>query len=167
MIDMNEMNAPLPDSRSFGLSLDAFHRLVLIDADGHRHIGVEPIRAYPLAEPTKYVSIVDALGREIAFVPTLDQLAPETRALLERELKMREFLPVITKIMAISGDGSAGDWDVETDHGRTKFSIEDEEEIRRMGPFKVLITDTTGVRYLINDTRALSASSRRLLDKYL
>ncbi len=167
MIDIHEMNAPLPDERGFGLSLDSFGRLVLIDADGVRHAGVEPIRCFPLGEPSRFISIVESHGREIAFVEDLTKLAPETREILERELDLREFVPVITKILAISGDGSAGDWEVETNHGRTQFRLDDEEDLRRMGPHQALVTDSAGVRYLIADTRSLEPSSRRLLDKYL
>ncbi len=167
MIDIHEMDAPLPDERVFALTHDSFGRLVLIDADGVRHTGVEPIRGFPLTEPSRFISIVSSLGSEVAFIEDLNQLVSETRQILEQELRLREFIPVIQKIMAISGDGSAGDWDVLTDHGKTRFSLEDEEDIRKMGPYNVLITDITGVRYLIADTRALDTPSRRLLEKYL
>jgi len=167
MIDITAMDAPLPDQRGFGLTHDAFGRLVLLDADGVRHIGVEPVRGFPLTEPGRFVSIVDSHGSEIAYVDRLDQLPMPTRQTLERELKLREFVPLIQRIMAICGDGSAGDWDVETDHGITRFSLEDEEDIRRMGPHQVLITDNSGVRFLIADTRTLDSASRKLLEKYL
>ena len=167
MIDIHEMNAPLPYERVFELSLDSFGRLVLTDSDGVHHAGVEPIRGFPIGEPARFVSIVDSYGHEIAFVDDLVKLPPATRAVLERELNLREFVPVITKIMAISGDGSAGDWEVETNHGKTRFRLEDEEDIRRIAPHQALVTDSAGVRYLIADTRTLEPSSRRLLDKYL
>ena len=42
-----------------------------------------------------------------------------------------------------------------------------EDDIRRLGPHKVLVIDTQGIRYLIADTRQLDAASRRRLERYL
>src|SRR3954452_16485606 len=88
----------------FGLSYDAWGRLVLTDAEGRRHVGVEPVRAFPISDPDRWVSLCDAEGSEVACVAALAGLAPNVRRILEEELARREFVPIVRKIVRVSGD---------------------------------------------------------------
>src|SRR5438876_491120 len=101
-------------SDQFGLTHDAWGRLVLIDAEGERHVGVEPVRAFPISDPTRWISICDADGAELVCVADLAGLAPSMRQALEEELARREFVPVIRRIVRVSADAAPSDWDVET-----------------------------------------------------
>ena len=154
-------------ANSFQLSLDAWGRLVLTDAAGERHVDVVPVRAFPLTDPERFLSICNAQGRELVVVPSLDVLPAESRQLLKAELTRREFVPVITRIVDIAIAVEPTEWSVETDRGATKFLIEGGDAIRRTGPDRCLVTDTQGVRYLIPDRKQLDAPSRRLLEQYL
>jgi hypothetical protein len=153
-------------ARPFGLSLDAWGRLVLIDADGCRHVGVEPVRAFPLSEPRRWISLCDAQGRELLSVESLDDLPPSVRQILEDELAVREFVPTIRRVIRVSGDISPSDWLVETDRGTTQFTLDNEEDVRRLGPHRVLIVDSQKLRYHVPDVRSLDAASRRILERY-
>ena len=64
--------------REFGLVHDDWGRLVLIDAQGRRFIGVEPVRAFPISHPKQWIAICDAEGREIVAIESLDELTPES-----------------------------------------------------------------------------------------
>jgi hypothetical protein len=152
---------------SFTLQRDPWGRLVLIDADGRRHVGVDPVRAFPISDPEHYISICDADGREIAFIEVLAEVAPDVRQILQDELAQREFVPVIDRIVRVSSDISPADWQVETDRGPTQFTLNSDDDVRRLGPHRALMIDTRGIRYLIPDTRALDAGSRHILDRYL
>lgn len=160
------MQAPLP-SLNFGLSHDAFGRLVLVDAQGQRHVGVEPVRAFPISNPENWISLCDAEGRELAAVETLDQLPQPTRQVLQQELSRREFMPRIQRIVRVSAIAEPSEWDVETDRGITTFTLNSEDDVRRLGPHQALIIDAHGIRYLIGDTRQLDSASRRVLERYL
>src|SRR4029078_3392285 len=83
----------------FGLSFDAWGRLVLIDADGLRHIGVVPARAFPLSSRTQWISICDDTGRELVLVQDLDDLPESVRGVLEKALAEREFVPILTRVV--------------------------------------------------------------------
>jgi hypothetical protein len=150
----------------FNLSRDQQGRLVLIDTAGVRHVGVEPVRAFPLSEPAHWVSICDAEGREITTVASPDELDGATRKTLETELARREFLPVIEQIAHVTVDAEPTEWTVATDHGPTKFFVEGTDAFRRLDADRCLIVDMQGVRYLIPDRKQLDAHSRRLLDHY-
>jgi hypothetical protein len=153
--------------RGFELSHDAWGRLVLTDADGQRFVGVEPVRAFPISHPTQWISFCDAEGHEVYTVATLDELNPALRRVLESELALREFIPVIQRIIAVSAESFPSDWDVATDRGRTRFTVDHEEEIRLLGHNRVMITDTRKLRYHVPDVRTLDAHSRRLLERFL
>lgn len=159
--------AAKPASRAFGLSHDPWGRLVLIDDEGHRHVGVEPVRAFPISDPGHFLSLCDAHGREILCVDSLADLPPATRQTLEDELALREFVPVIKRIVRVSGEISPTDWDVETDRGATRFTLDSEDDVRRISAHRVLITDSQKLRYQVPDTRSLDAPSRRILERYL
>ena len=56
---------------------------------------------------------------------------------------------------------------METDRGPTRFTLESEDDVRRLGAHRVLITDAKRLRYHVPDTRALDPASRRVLERYL
>ena len=165
-MDRNSHPAESPEARPFGLKHDDWGRLVLIDADGRRYVGVEPIRAFPLSDPGRHISICDAEGRELACVEEIATLPEATRRVLEDDLAARELVPVIRRIVAISADATPAEWDVETDRGPTRLTLKAEEDVRRLGPHRTLVVDAQGLRYLIPDTRELDLASRRMLEHY-
>jgi hypothetical protein len=152
---------------TYGLSHDAWGRLVLIDAEGRRFVGVDPVRAFPITHPRQWISICDAEGREVLMIASLDDLAPGVRQTIEDELALREFIPLIQRIDGISGESFPSDWDVTTDRGATRFTVENEEDIRTLGARRVMITDARRLRYQVADVTALDATSRRRLERFL
>jgi hypothetical protein len=151
---------------NFGLHFDSFERLVLVDAAGRRHVGVEAIRAFPLTDPGRWISICDAQGRELAMVEDPAALSERVRAVLEEELSRRVFMPRIQRIQRVTGTDPT-QWEVQTDRGSTVFLMKSDDEIRRFGPHKAMLIDAHGARYVIDDVRALDHGSRRLLERYL
>jgi hypothetical protein len=150
----------------FGLHYDAWGRLVLTEAGGRQHIGVEPIRPFPISDPAHGLSICDAEGREILWIDKLDGLPAMVRQVLEDDLAQREFVPVLRRIVKVSTVGEPSEWEVETDRGPTRFVLKSEDDVRTLHGHRALIIDAHGTRYLIADTRALDAASRRLLERY-
>jgi hypothetical protein len=151
---------------NFGLHFDAFDRLVLVNADGQRHVGVEPVRAFPLTDPDHWISICDAEGREVALIEDSSLLPDRVREPLEKELSRRVFLPHIERIVRVTGTDPT-QWEVQTDRGQTTFLVKSDDEIRRFGPHKAMLIDAHGTRYVIEDVRALDHASRRTLERYL
>jgi len=151
---------------NFGLHFDAFERLVLVDATGRRHSPVEAIRAFPLTDPDRWISICDAQGREIAMVDDPAALDERVRTVLEEELQRRVFMPRIERIVRVTGTDPT-QWDVQTDRGPSVFLMKSDDEIRRFGPHKAMLIDAHGARYVIEDLRALDHGSRRILERYL
>lgn len=140
---------------------------MLEDASGNQHVGVEPVRCFPLSDPRGAISILDASGREVLWLTSLDELSAASRAVVEEEFARREFLPVIRRIRSVSALVEPSEWQVETDRGPTRFVVNNEDDVRRLGAHGAMVIDAHGIRYLIPDTRALDAVSRRGLERFL
>ena len=141
--------------------------LQLTDANGERHEGVIPVRAFPLAAPDEGISLVSADGHELVWLTRLDDLPETVRELLQEELALRDFVPEIKRLKSVSSFGTPSQWSVETDRGETTFVLKGEEDIRRLGHGALLIAGGEGVQYSIADMKALDKASRRLLERFL
>ena len=155
------------DQHPLDLSRDALGSLVLISADGARHAGIAPVRAFPIQAPDEGVSLMTSDGREVAWIPSLAALAPALRALIEEELQGREFMPAITAIKSVSRYATPSTWHVATDRGDTSFVLRGEEDIRRIGQDTLLISDSHGIHFLLRDLHGLDRQSRKILDRFL
>lgn len=157
----------LPPARPFGLTRDAWGRLMLIDDEGRRHENVRVVRAFPIADPEHWISVCDARGQELALIEDPQTLAEPVRRLLHEELAQRDFIPRIVRILRITAIAEGTEWRVETDRGPTTFRLEDEDALRALGDQRLLLTDTHGIRYLIPGLSNLDPASRRKLERYL
>lgn len=149
------------------LRLDAKERLVLIDAAGREHVGVYPVRAFPLSMPRQGISLCDPDGKEVVWIDNLDHLVESARKLVEDSLARREFVPIILQVVAVSAAVEPSEWEVITDRGPTTFLLKGEDDVHRLDENRALVTDAHGIRYLIPDTQTLDSTSRRLLERFL
>ena len=152
---------------TFDLGRDAFGRLVLTDAQGERHVGVTPVRAFPLSAPGEGISLVGGEGRELVWIDRVETLPAPIRALLEEERAVRDFAPTLLKLHRVSSFGVPSTWTVSTDRGETSFVLKAEEDIRRLEGGALLIASAHGVQFRIPDAKALDRASRKLLERFL
>jgi hypothetical protein len=91
----------------------------------------------------------------------------DARLLIEEELRLREFTPVIQRLVEVSSFATPSQWTVDTDRGRTSFVLKGEEDIRRLSRDALLVLDSHGVQFLIRQPQQLDRHSRKLLDRFL
>ena len=166
------MNAPTPSvsatTPAFRLERNPHGRLVATLPDGTVHEGVTPVRAFPIAAPAEGLSLIGSDGHELLWIARLDQVDSPARQLIEEELDVREFVPTIGKIVAVSSFSTPSTWEVETDRGPARLVLKAEEDIRRLGGrTHLLISGGDGVQFRVRDTNALDRHSRRLLERFL
>ena len=150
------------------LQRDAHGCLVLTLADGTRHEAVVPVRAFPLAAPEEGLSLLRRDGKEALWIEHLGQLPAAARALVEQDLAVREFVPIILKIRSVSSFSTPSIWQVDTDRGATQIVLKAEEDIRKFGSrTRLRITGSDTVQFSIPDTAALDRASQRLLERFL
>jgi len=167
MNDMATSTATSNVTADFSLKHDEWGRLNYVDAAGTRHERVSVVRAFPITDPDRMVAIIGTDGHELLFISDLSHLPAAIRHTLEEELARREFLPVIERIVKVSGRIEPCEWQVETDHGPRKFVLAAYEDVHRLANHRALVFDGEGTRYLIPDVRALDPTSRGHLDRYL
>lgn len=148
------------------LERDSLGRLVLIDAHGHRHVGVYPVRAFPITAPGAGISIMDQSGKELCWFDGVGSIPEAELGLIEEEMTAREFMPVIERITKVSTYATPSIWDIETDRGPTRIRLKGEEDIRRIAGNTLLIADSNGLQFLIKDSTQLDKTSKKLLDRF-
>lgn len=163
----HERNGTLSTSFPFTVSVESTGRLLLSDAQGQTHAGVEPVRAFPMSAPGYGIALCDGDGRELYWIEELDAVPAAERQLIEDALARRQFVPKVRRIIRVSRAEEPSDWEVETDRGIARFSVRSEEDVCRLAGDRALVTDAHGIRYLIPDLRALDALSSRILERYL
>ncbi len=140
---------------------------LLLSLDGVTFEEVVPTRAFPIAAPAECISLTGVDGHERLWIEKLDELAEDTRLLIIQELAHREFTPKILRINSVSSFATPSTWQLETDRGCAQLLLKAEDHIRRLSPSSLLITDSYGVSFVIDDTDRLDTHSRKLLDRFL
>lgn len=157
-----------PDGKwCFKLDRDAWNHLRLTDAQGNVYSEVLVVPMYPVAAPKEWVSILSKEGEELVCLRNIDVLEPDDREVLEHELNLREFVPQILKVHWVSGTQEPCEWDVDTNHGRTRFVLNAEEDVRRVSAWTVHFIDANGCRFRVDDIRKLDSRSRSYVEWYV
>jgi hypothetical protein len=152
---------------NFQLHCDSFGRLVLTDAQGQRHEGVTPVRAFPIAAPDEGLSLINFEGHEVGWVERIADLPPAIREVIETDLRSRDAGDFRHEIAAVSSFACPSTWQVETDRGQAELLLKGEEDIRRLSQTRLLIADANGIQFLVRDLSTLDKHSRKLLDRFL
>lgn len=162
------MNAtPAMATSHFQLSRNAFGRLVLTTPEGEVFEGVVPVRAFPIQSPDDGIALVHTDGHEVAWIERLATLPEPAQGLIREELATREFMPEILNIDSVTSFSTPCTWQVRTDRGDTRFVLRGDEDIRRVGPTILLVTDSHGIQFLIRDRADLTKDSQKILDRFL
>ena len=151
----------------FQLTRDSFGRLVLTNPEGEVFEGVVPVRADPIQAPQDGVALVATDGHEVGWLDRLANAPPSVQVLIQEALDTREFMPEIQDIVSVTSFSTPCTWTVKTDRGDTRFVLRGDEDIRRVGPTVLLVTDSHGIQFKIRDLALLSKESRRIMDRFL
>lgn len=162
-----EPAAPARPAQSISLHRNAFGKLVLQSPDGMAPAEVVPVRAFPIDAAMENIALVSGDGHELCWIDRLADVAEPAQSLIRQELAVREFMPEITRILAVSTYATPSEWQVETDRGPASLTLKSEQDIRRVAGTTLLISDEHGIHYLIRSPGHLDRPSRKLLDRFL
>ena len=152
---------------NFQLRRDSFGKLVITLENGEEHVGVIPVRAFPIQAPTRGISLVRDGGKEVAWIDDLTEMSEQVRNLVQEEIEGREFIPEILHIKDVSSFATPCTWYVKTDRGDTEFVLKVDEDIRRVGEASLLVADSHGINFLVRDMYRIDKHSRKILDRFL
>lgn len=132
------------------------------------YLKVAVLRAFPLSQPRRYLSIRDAGGAEIGMLVNPEALDPESRRLVEADLERRYMVSCIHRILAMKERFGVVEWDVETHRGSCKFTTRDlRDNVLHPQPDQYLFTDVDGNRYTVININGLDPQSRAWLLQHL
>lgn len=156
------------DLKSLRLFYEPAGTLRLTVGDERSYPTVKLFQAWPLSQPGRFLSLQTGKDEEIALVPELADLEPESRAVAEEELRRRYLTARVEGIDHIRTEFGVTYWDVVTDKGPRDFVVQSlTESCLWLGDRHILITDVDGNRFEIVDRAALDPTSRARLDAVL
>ncbi len=156
------------DNQKIYLSRKDDQLYLRFDGD-HESVPVSALLAAPLSEDRKIISIVHKKDRkELVLLKTLDRLDESGRKLLRDEIQRRYFLPQIEKINDVNIHLGDYYWDVITDRGSRKFLLRSPAiNMRWVGSKRIILCDSDGIHYDLDDFDSLDKDSRKLLERIL
>lgn len=143
---------------------------VKLEYDGKTWERVQVIRLFPFTEPNQFISIrtVEERSKEIGVIEDMSKLSKKTRVMLEEQLNLHYFTPIIEKIMDIKDEYGYAYFHVLTDRGECRFTINmGGNAVVRLSDSRLLITDLDENRFEIPDVFQLTQKEQRKLDLFL
>lgn len=129
---------------------------------------VNVYRCFPLTDPDRYISVRDAMNREIGLIGNLSELDAESRKVVKEELERRYFVPIVKRIISVKERLGMLLWEVETDRGYRRFLTRASQEgVEQPEPQRCVLVDLDGNRYYIPDITTLDPISFALLKRWL
>ncbi len=126
--------------------------------------GVAVKACFPVTRADRCLYFTGAKGDAIGLLAETRSLSSESREALEEEAAKQQFLPVITKINAVSSDFAVPIWDVLTDHGPRRLQLRSHHDVHHMTGPRIYLRDAEGNGYVIPDYTKLDPASRDLLE---
>lgn len=125
-------------------------------------------RAFPVAYPNQYISLRDKNGAEIGIIVEPNELDAESRRELLKELRLRYFLPQVSRIVQVRQHHDLWIWKLETDAGLMRMTMRNlHEHVQVHGASRLILTGVNGRRAEIRDLQALDAASKKWLKDVL
>jgi hypothetical protein len=154
------------DPRALTFSRNGVHLRLTIE--GERSFPrVSVVRAFPLTDPTHWLSVRFG-AEEAGVIVDLAQLEAESRRLVMESLKGRYLVARIRRIHAVKERLGTLEWDVETDRGRCRFTTRSlRKSTSSPSPDRYLLSDVDGNRFDVPELSTLDAASRAFMLRHL
>lgn len=140
---------------------------IFVDAEfytGEKFTELELHRMFPITGLTKYIALMDSEGNEIAIIRDINDLMPESKAVVESCLREYYMIPRINRFIKMSEKFEIWMWTAETDKGVCTFEIRNHlTAIKPLYDGRVLIKDANDNRYEIPDVNKLDKKSKKMI----
>jgi len=139
-----------------------------LELKGEDHKRVQLSRALPFSDPGRYICVADMEGKEIAVLESLDDFEDEQRELLESELGIRYFYPIVTQVKSIKEKMGSYYLDLAIGEYKKTIAVKDiSKNLKQLGGGRIVLTDVDGNRFLIPNVYLIHKKSLQMLEPYL
>lgn len=154
-----------PDNTRF---IETEGKMLNAEVDGYIFERVQVHSSFPHSDPERYISIRTRENKEVGLIEAMDLFPEDQRELLVRQMRIRYFSPIITKIISVKDEFGYIHIAVNTDCGECRFTVRGGGgSVIHPTENKYIITDVDGNRFIIPDVTALPAKEYRMIDIYL
>ena len=143
---------------------------VALDFDGKSYNRIGVYLTFPLSDPEEFISIreADEKAKEIGVIKKLEDIPPEQAEMIREQIRLRYFMPVITKVIDVKDEYGYAYWNVITSFGACRFTTGmGGDSVVTLSDARILITDIDGNRYEIADFNMLSPGEKKKLDIFI
>lgn len=143
---------------------------VALKTGGKEYSRVGIYLTFPLTNPEEFISVreADEKAKEIGLVEKLSGLEKEQQEMIREQIRLRYFMPVITKVLDVKDEYGYAYWHVMTGFGVCRFTTQmSGDAVVSLSDSRLLVTDIDGNRYEIPDFYQLSVTERKKLDLFI
>ena len=169
-VDLTPQNARFVTSKGGMISLTLEHE----EGEPEFFERVVVMRSFPITAPDEFLSVREpdtrkkGRGAEIGMIRRLSDFDEATRAIINAELELRYFTPVIQKILSVKEKFGYSYWEAETTAGKVSFVLNNPfSNIRVLEDQRIYISDMDGNSFVIPDPTALDHASYRRIEVYI
>ncbi len=138
--------------------------------DGRSYDRVGVYLTFPLTNSQEFISIreADEKAKEIGMIRSLGDMPRDVQDMVQEQVRLRYFMPVIRKVMEVKDEYGYAYWHVQTDFGSCRFTPHmGGDAVVSLGEARYQITDIDGNRYELPDLYALTVMERKKLDLFI
>lgn len=165
--ELLQMRLLTSENAQFSRTEGGFVSLKTSDKD-YARVGI--YLTFPLTNPEEFISIreADEKAKEIGMIEKLSLLKPDQQEMIREQIKLRYFIPVITKVLDVKDEYGYAYWHAQTNFGVCRFTTRmSGNAVVSLSESRLLITDIDGNRYEIPDFYQLSVMERKKLDLFI
>ncbi len=165
--DLLEMRFLTKDNATFQRTEGGFVSLTWNEKE-YARVGI--YLTFPLTNPEEFISIreADEKAKEIGLIEKLSDLPGDQQEMIREQIRLRYFMPVITKIMDVKDEYGYAYWHVLTNFGACRFTTQmSGNAVISLSDSRLMITDIDGNRYEIPDFYKLGVMERKKLDLFI
>lgn len=125
---------------------------------------------FPMTNPEEFISIreADEKAKEIGLIEKLTDLDPKQQEMVREQIRLRYFMPIITRILDIKDEYGYAYWHVMTNFGACRFTTQMRgNTVVYLSDRRLMLTDIDGNRYEITDFFKLSPTERKKMDLFI
>ena len=127
-----------------------------------------PARAFPISNAQQYIGFLDGAGKDIGILEDPSLLDEESRAILEEDIELRYFVPVVTRVHKVKVEFGTVYWSVETTRGPREVIVRNlRDNLQELSAVRVQVTDVDGNRVEFPDIGTLDAESVGVILRHL